>query len=215
MTFKLSSSSLGLMNECPRCFWLTQHKVWKRPDGIFSSLPSGMDSILKTHFDNFMRKGLLPPELKANGHTKEMLLFNNEDLLKAWRSNFKGIQWEDKQGNVLRGAIDNLLINGEKIIVLDYKTRGFPLKDDTHEHYQDQIDIYNFLLRKNKYQTENFGFLLFYHPKEVLETGEVVFNIDLKKMRVNLKNAERIFESAIKLLNEDCPKKSCLWCEGR
>ena len=92
-SFKLSPSSLNLFKECPRCFWLTQHKVWKRPDGIFPSLPSGMDSILKQHFDKFMRKGLLPPEIKDNGDAKGMLRFNDEDLLKVWRSNFKGIQW--------------------------------------------------------------------------------------------------------------------------
>ncbi len=215
MTFKLSPSSLNLFHECARCFWLTQHSVWKRPVGIFPSLPSGMDGILKTHFDKFMRKGILHPELCNNSHCSDMKLFDDEELLKIWRSNFKGIQWKDKNGNILRGAVDNLLIKGKKLIVLDYKTRGFPLKDDTHEHYQDQIDIYNFLLRKNKYSTESFGFLLFYHPKEVLETGEVVFNTDLKKMKVNVKNAEKLFNMALKLLNGKCPKKSCEWCDGR
>ncbi len=215
MTFKLSPSSLNLMDECARCFWLTQHKVWARPNGIFPSLPSGMDSILKVHFDKFMRKGLLPPELRGNGDTHGMLLFDNEKTLAVWRSNFKGIQFEDKQGNVLRGAVDNILKKGNKLIVLDYKTRGFPLKEDTHEHYQHQLDIYNFLLRKNGHETEDYAFLLFYHPKEVLETGEIVFNTDLKKMHVNVKNAEKIWKKAIKLLNADCPKKSCAWCEGR
>ena len=215
MAFKLSPSALNLMEECQRCFWLVQHKVWARPNGIFPSLPSGMDGILKIHFDNFMRKGLLPPELKDNGDTKGMLLFNDEELLKIWRSNFKGIQWEDTKGNILRGAVDNILKKGKKLIVLDYKTRGYALKEDTHEHYQNQIDIYNFLLRKNKHETEDYAFLLFYHPKEVKETGEVIFNTDLKKMKVNIKNAEKIWNTAIKMLNEDCPKKSCDWCGGR
>jgi len=53
MPFKISPSSISLMNECPRCFWLDKHKVWIRPNGIFPSLPSGMDSILKKHFDKF------------------------------------------------------------------------------------------------------------------------------------------------------------------
>src|SRR3989344_7886168 len=212
---KLSPSSLSLMHECSRCFWLAQHKVWTRPNGIFPSLPSGMDGILKIHFDKFMRKGLLPPELVNNGDTKGMLLFDDEELLKAWRSNFKGIQWSDKEGNILKGAVDNILKKGKKLIVLDYKTRGYALKEDTHEHYQNQMDIYTFLLRKNKHETEDYAFLLFYHPKEVKETGEVIFNTDLKKMKVNIKNAEKIWNTAIKMLNEDCPKKSCDWCEGR
>jgi hypothetical protein len=48
--FKLSPSKLNLFQECKRCFWLEKHKVWKRPQGIFPSLPSEMDKILKIHF---------------------------------------------------------------------------------------------------------------------------------------------------------------------
>lgn len=123
------------MQECPRCFWLEKHKVWKRPSGIFPSLPSGMDGILKTHFDKFRDKGELPPEIKDHHHTKGLKLFGDKELLKAWRNNLKGIRWEDGDGNILFGAVDNILMKGNKLIVLDYKTRGFALKDDTAEHY--------------------------------------------------------------------------------
>ena len=204
------------MKECPRCFWLTQHKVWNRPSGIFPSLPSGMDSILKKHFDKFMRMEELPPELRnTECEDTKCKLFDDEEKLKVWRSNLKGISWKDENGNILHGAVDNLLVKGKKIIVLDYKTRGFPLKEDTHEHYQNQLDIYNFLLRMNDYETEDYAFLLFYHPKEVMSTGEVIFNTDLKKMKVDVKSAGELFEDAIRLLNGDCPKKSCVWCDGR
>jgi hypothetical protein len=214
MIFKLSPSSLSLMQECPRCFWLAQHKVFTRPAGIFPSLPSGMDSILKIHFDKFMRKGELPPELCNHTECNNIKLFDDEEKLKTWRSNFKGISWTDKEGNILHGAVDNLLMKGKKIIVLDYKTRGFALKEDTAEHYQNQLDIYNFLLRKNGYETEDYAYLLFYVPKEVMSTGEVLFDTTLKKMKVDVKNAETTWKGALKLLNENCPTKSCEWCVG-
>lgn len=213
--FKLSPSSINLMIECPRCFWLTQHKVWKRPAGVFPSLPSGMDSVLKVHFDKFMKQGKLPPELCDKKECANLKLFDDEDKLKIWRSNLKGIFWADEDGNIIHGAVDNLLLDKDKIVVLDYKTRGFPLKEDTHEHYQLQLDIYNFLLRKNGYKTEDFAYLLFYYPKEVLKTGEVIFNTELKRMKVDVKDAETTIKSAIKLLNSDCPTKSCEWCKGR
>ncbi|MCH7568754.1 MAG: PD-(D/E)XK nuclease family protein [Nanoarchaeota archaeon] len=203
------------MKECPRCFWLTQHKVWKRPSGIFPSLPGGMDKILKEHFDKFMDKGQLPPELCENNHCKNMKLFDDHALIAIWRSNFKGIRYEDKKGNILRGAVDNILMKGKKLIVLDYKTRGYPLKDDTADHYQNQLDIYNFLLRKEGYETEDYAFLLFYIPNKVLGTGEVLFDTELVKMKVDVKNAEKIFKKAIKLLNNECPEKSCEWCDGK
>src|SRR3989344_9678891 len=140
-TFKLSPSSLSLMQECPRCFWLTQHEVWKRPSGVFPSLPSGMDRILKEHFDRFRDKGELPPELCENSHCESLKLFNNKELLKVWRNNLKGITWTDKDGNILHGAVDNLLTKGKKLIVLDFKTKGAPLKDETEagDGYQNQL----------------------------------------------------------------------------
>ena len=46
-TYKLSPSSLSLMQECSRCFWMEKHKVWSRPSGPMSTLPMGMDKLLK------------------------------------------------------------------------------------------------------------------------------------------------------------------------
>ena len=211
MPHKFSPSSLSLLKDCPRCFWLKFNKDIKRPEGIFPSLPSGMDKILKIHFDSFMRKGELPPELKE---LKDVKLFDDEELLKVWRSNFKGIPWEDKEGNLFRGAIDNILKKGNKLIVLDYKTRGYPLKEDTHEHYQNQMDIYNLLLRKNNYKTEDYAYLLFYHPDKVNENGDVVFNTDLIKMKISIENAENIFKNALEVLKDKIPKASeeCEYC---
>jgi hypothetical protein len=212
-TFRLSPSSLNLMQECPRCFWLDKHNVWKRPVGIFPSLPSGMDRILKAHFDKFRERELLPPEICEDMNCIGMKLFGDAELLKTWQNNRKGISFKDEDGNELFGAIDNLLQKGKKLVVLDYKTRGYGLKDDTHEHYQLQLDIYNLLLRKNGYETEDFAFLLFYVPKEVTETGEVIFDTTLKKMSISVKNAEDAWKKALALLNSECPEKGCQWCE--
>ncbi|MEX2016962.1 MAG: PD-(D/E)XK nuclease family protein [Candidatus Pacearchaeota archaeon] len=211
-TFRLSPSSLNLMQECPRCFWLEKNGVWKRPVGIFPSLPSGMDRVLKIHFDKFRDRGILPPEIAEHHDCVGMNLFNDNELLKIWQNNRKGISFMDENGNELKGAVDNILQKGKKLIVLDYKTRGYDLKEDTHEHYQLQIDIYNYLLRKNGYETEDFGFLLFYVPKEVSETGEVIFDTTLKKMIINVKNAENTWKKALEFLNSECPEKGCEWC---
>jgi len=218
MVYKLSPSALSLMEDCPRCFWLHYNADKKRPDSIFPSLPSGMDSVLKKHFDKFMEKAMLPPELRENKECKEFKLFDDAELLKIWRSNFKGISVGNKEGNILHGAVDNILINkkNKKLIVLDYKTRGFPLKEDTAGHYQNQLNIYNFLLRENGYDTEDFSFLLFYYPKEVTEEGYVVFDTKLIKMKTSSKEGEMLWKDALRLLNGECPerheKEPCEWC---
>ncbi len=213
MPYKFSPSSLSLLKECPRCFYLHFNKGIKRPDTIFPSLPSGMDKILKAHFDSFIGKGKLPPELKDMND--EVTLFDNTGLLEVWRNNFKGIQWTDEKGNLIRGAVDNILQKGKKLIVLDYKTRGYPLKEDTAKYYQDQLDIYNFLLRKNGYETEDYAYLLFYHPDKVNENGNIFFHTDLVRMDISVKNAERIFNEAVKVLEGNMPEPSdnCQFCE--
>jgi len=217
MVYKLSPSAINLFLECPRCFWLDKHGVWKRPAGIFPSLPSGMDRILKEHFDRFRDNGELPPEICTHEHCNGLKLFGEtqeeKDLINSWRNNFKGIRYTDKKGNTLFGAVDNILKNKDTLIVLDYKTRGFPVKEDTHEHYQNQMDTYNFLLRENGYKTEDYTFLLFYMPSKVMPTGEVIFDTTLLKIKTNPKDGEKIFKKAISCLEDDCPKKTCQWCK--
>jgi len=213
MPHKFSPSSLSLMKQCKRCFWLRFNENIRRPEGIFPSLPNGMDKILKAHFDSFLDKGILPPELKElEGNFK---LYDNEFLLENWRNNRRGIRWEDDNGNIFMGAVDNILKKGDKLIVLDYKTRGFPLKEDTHKYNQDQMDIYNLLLRKNNYATEDFAFLLFYHPTGVNEQGDIIFHTDLIKLEISINNAAKIFHNALELLKEPIPQPSdtCEYCK--
>ncbi len=213
--YKFSPSTLNLLKDCPRCFWLQFKKDIKRPVSIFPSLPSGIDKKLKEYFDFFIENKKIPPEIKSLEGVK---LFDNLELLNVWRNNFKGIQWKDTSGNILHGAIDALLVKENKLIVLDFKTRGFPLKDDTHEHYQDQLDLYNFLLRKNNHQTEDHSYLLFYYPDKINSEGNVKFHTELVKIRVSIENAERILNKAIQVLNSEMPSASenctfCKWAE--
>jgi hypothetical protein len=173
-----------------------------------------MDLVLKKHFDKFMAQGKLPPELRnTECESTGCQLFSDSPTLEVWRNNRKGITFEDENGNILKGAVDNILVKDKKLIVLDYKTRGFPLKEDTHKHYIDQLNIYNFLLRKNGYSTESYSFLLFYYPREVLESGEVAFDIRLIKIPIDVNSAEELWKESLRVLNSPCPKESCEWCE--
>jgi hypothetical protein len=80
------------------------------------------------------------------------------------------------------------------------------------------MDIYNLLLRKNGYETEDYTYLLFYHPNKVHENGNVDFNVDLVKIKVNIRNAETIFREAINVLEGSIPESDeecgfCGWVE--
>lgn len=210
--YRLSPSTLSLYSDCPRCFWLHFHGL-KRPDTIFPSLPGGMDRILKQHFDRYSKKGALPPELSMlKGQVR---LFDDGGLLSDWTSSRRGLNYEDKGGNALRGAVDYILVKGSKLIVLDFKTRGFPVKEDTARYYQNQLDVYNFLLRKNGFETEDYSYLLFYHPHEVAKNGKIDFVTDLVRISVYPSNAERLFSDAIAVLEGKKPAADpeCGFCK--
>ncbi len=212
MAYTLSPSSLGVFLECPRCFWLYQNERTKRTQGTFNpSLPSGMDYAIKKYFDSYRARGEAPPELSS---LKGVKLFDDK-ILKEWRDNRSGIRWKDNEGNTLMGAVDDILRNDTKLIVLDYKTKGFKLKEDSHERYQHQLNIYTFLLQQNNYATEDFACLLFYSgPKEVKENGIVVFNTDLVKVGVSVENARKLFEDAVNVLESKIPNNKCDHCRS-
>ncbi len=212
--YKLSPSSLNLMEDCPYCFWLQIVKGEKRPYGPFPSLPNGMDRVLKEHFDRFMRRGELPPELREEKCMEGYRLFDDEEKLRVWRDNFRGLEYFDEESGVLlHGAVDNILVKDGKLVVLDYKTRGYPLRENSHEHYITQMDIYNFLLQKNGYPTEDFSFLLFYYPNRVTETGEVIFDTRLVKVKTDSGRGERVFRKALRILESEEPPKPDARCE--
>jgi hypothetical protein len=209
----LSPSTLSLFAECPRCFWLHVKEKIKRPSSPFPSLPSGMDLILKKHFDRHRKEGSVPEELEGKFEGR---LFRDTGKLDTWRNNLQGLRFTDEEtGVTLMGAIDDLFVTSEgRYAPLDFKTRGFPRKENTHEFYQRQMDLYSFLLEKNSLPPADFAILVFYHPVRVDEKHNVIFDPDPVKVPVDRKRGERVFLDAVKCLLGERPEPSrdCEFC---
>lgn len=210
---KISPSQISNLLECPRCLWLQFHEGIKRPEGIFPSLPSGMDGVFKKYFDSFRASRALPPEIKGKVEGK---LFTDEEKLKVWQNNFKGLHAEFPQYDLLlKGAIDDVLVSKEgKYIPFDFKTRGYPLKEDTHQHYQTQLNLYALLFEKNGLPPTDFGYLLFFYPKSYLGEGTTNFAHELVKMTVNPRDGEAILQKVQKILTGPKPiaHEACAFC---
>jgi CRISPR/Cas system-associated exonuclease Cas4 (RecB family) len=209
---RLSASSIGVLLECPRCFWLQIHEAMRRPSGPFPSLPGGIDMVLKTYFDRYRRQGILPPDVR---NTLPGRLFADEAKLRIWRNNREGLRHQRKDlGILLTGAIDDLLQEGDRMTPLDFKTRGYAVKEDTHEHYQHQLDIYAYLLEQNGYPTTGRGYLLFYSPEEVRDGGIVQFRIEPVEMKTDLGRAEKLLEESAAVLAKPLPARhtQCAFC---
>ncbi|MBI2667721.1 hypothetical protein HYX17_03030, partial [Candidatus Woesearchaeota archaeon] len=54
----------------------------------------------------------------------------------------------------------------------------------------------------------------FYYPKEVLSSGEVVFNSELVKLKISVKNGEKVFNDAVECVLGKIPEEKCEWCEN-
>ena len=208
----LSPSKLNLFQECPLCFWLQEAKGIHRPRGIFSSLPNGLDLLIKDYFDKYRALNIVPPELEGKVRGKPM---SDQKLLDSWRSWKTGLRYIDEELKaVLFGALDECFTEGNDYIPVDYKTRGFDLKEDSTSYYQTQLDCYSFLLEKNGYHQPNFGYLIYYIPESVGENGLIKFKIEPYQLATQAERGYEIFKSAVKLLNGPQPAShsGCQFC---
>ncbi len=211
---RLSASSLGLMLDCPRCFWLKVVKKIDRPSGPFPSLPGGIDAVMKKHFDVYRSKGL-PPELVGKVDGK---LFDDIELIDKWRNWRTGLSVTDQEHNIkLVAAFDDLLVNDGKFIPFDVKTKGWQPKTDAKDHYQHQLDVYAYVLSKNGYEVEDYAYLAFYHPEIANGDGSIKFVTTVVKVSTKLDHAEKMIADAVKIIEgkESKPSEKCGFCAWR
>jgi len=210
---RLSPSTLNLFLECPRCFWLHINKRIQRPRGIFPSLPSGMDLVIKDYFDKYRADGKLPPEIDGDVKGK---LIPDLNLLSKWRDWRTGLSYYDKELDVtLFGALDDCLQDNKIYIPLDYKTRGFPPRDgDSEKYYGNQLSSYALILTENGYPVKDSGYLVYYYPKEVKTKGRVDFHVKVVKINADPEKAKKTLSNAMKLLNGPIPpyNPNCEYC---
>jgi len=209
----LSNSRLGLYTECPRCFWLDMNAGIRRPDTIFPSLPGGLDAQFKRYFDQFRARADLPPEVK--GKLPGQLLADLETI-NRWRDWKRGIRFSPPWSDVeLMGALDECLVDEAGFYYpLDYKTRGYAPKTDTHAYYQDQMNFYTLLLEGNSLKTQRLAYLLYYHPIEVKEHGLIQFDISVQEIQTHPDVAERLVKDAVSVLGGPAPASpaACGFC---
>ncbi|MBX4190201.1 PD-(D/E)XK nuclease family protein [Candidatus Parcubacteria bacterium] len=204
-SLRLSRSSLKLFQDCPRCFWLDLHHKIKRPPPFPYTLSSAVDFLVKQEFDKYRPTGELPPIFVQHGVRAK--LFNGEQL-PVWRENFKGVQYFDEDLNaMLYGAVDDVLEFADgSLAVVDYKSSG-SREIRIYEDYQKQMDIYNWLLDRNGFQTQPEAYFVFY---QVDKTGggfqnALPFIEQLKAIKVDKTWVGDVFEQAVMVARRDTP----------
>lgn len=211
-SFRLSPSTVSLFLDCPRCFWRALNQQVHRPRGIFPSLPGGMDLVIKDYFDGYRARGEMPPEVKGKVRGT---LFPDREVLERWRNWRLGLRYEDREsGGVLSGALDDCLVEKDKYIPLDYKTRGGDLRGGEEKYYQHQLDIYSLMLQENGFPAAGAAYLLYYIPKKVAEGGQVRFDVIPHEVKTDTERARETLREAIACLKEPMPARhsECEYC---
>ena len=177
--YQLSRSKIEDFKKCPRCFYLDRKCGTKQPSSFPYTLNNAVDVLLKKEFDKYRMEGRRPPLLIQHGI--DAIPFMHADL-DEWRMNFKGIKYYHEQSNlIITGAVDDIWINPDgELIAVDYKatstTKEITLSD--RAYLKTQIEIYQWLLRKNGFKVSKIGYFLMCNGDSTREsfTGKLSFD---------------------------------------
>lgn len=184
--WKLSRSKIDLFQECPRCFYIDNKLGVKRPPGFPFALNSAVDNMLKNEFDALRENGGSHPLIEQFGIDAKPA---PHDQIDEWRENFKGVQYfHEPTGMTVTGAIDDLWIDGSgNYIVVDYKAtaKAEPVKElteaDYHQGYKRQLEVYQWLLRKNGLKVSDKAYWVYCtgDPNEEKFDAQINFEIHI------------------------------------
>lgn len=207
--FKISRSKIDLFLDCPRCFYYDRKLGVSRPPGFPFTLNSAVDSLLKQEFDIHRANGTKHPLIEKYG--VDAMPIPHKDLNK-WRHNFTGVQYLHEPTNFLiYGAIDDLWQNSKgEYIVVDYKATSkreeiTELNQEWHAGYKRQMEIYQWLLRRNGYKVSDTGYFVYANGKSDAKAfdGKLEFDVTLIPYAGNDSWIEQTIFDIYKCLNSD------------
>lgn len=222
--WKLSRSKIDLYMECPRCFYLDNKLGVKRPPGFPFALNSAVDELLKKEFDILREKG--EPHELIDRYGVDAKPVKHEEL-DVWRENFQGVQYyHQPTGFWVSGAIDDLWINSQgEYIVVDYKATSknediTELNKDWQEGYKRQMEVYQWLLRRNGYPVSNTGYFVYCNGITDVEKfdAKLEFRITLVEHRGDDSWVEPKLHEIKKVLDSEeipLPDPDCDFCAYR
>jgi len=219
--FKLSRSKVENFISCKKCFYIDRRLGVAKPPGYPFNINSAVDELLKKEFDLYRKKGEPHPYMLETN--KNLIPFQSE-LLDEWRENFKGVRFHHIQTNfILSGAVDDLWfdIDTKEVIVVDYKSTAknskVTIDEDWQRSYKNQMEFYQWLLRKNNLNVSNTGYFVYCNGDKSREKFESTIHFDVSVIEY-IGDSSWVDETLLdikKVLNSNHiprPEKSCEYC---
>ena len=220
-SFAVSRSGIDLFIQCQRCFYIDKRLGTARPPGFPFSLNSAVDTLLKKEFDSHRARGSKHPLMKEYGI--DAVPFAHEEL-NAWRDSLRrGIQYLHEPTNLLiRGGVDDVWVNPkDELHIVDYKATSkngeVNLDAEWQDGYKRQMEIYQWLFRKNSFKVSDVGYFVYCNGNTDKEAFDAKLEFDIKVIPYSgndewveqaIKNLHRCLMSAV------LPEKSadCDYC---
>lgn len=222
--YRLSRSKIDLFINCPRCFYLDRRLGVGQPPGYPFSLNSAVDKLLKKEFDIHRSARTAHPLMEHYG-VDAIPFFH--DKLEEWRDSLRrGITYKMEGTNInITGGVDDVWVkpNGELIIV-DYKATSkdeeVTLDADWQIGYKRQMEIYQWLFRKNGFRVSNTGYFVYCNGNTDKEAFDAKLQFDIKVLPYEGDDSwvESTVKKAIKTLQNDALPESgedCDFCKYR
>jgi len=222
--FRISRSKIDLFINCSRCFYFDRRLGVSQPPGFPFSLNSAVDKLLKKEFDIHRADKTPHPLMKTYG--VDAIPYQDKNIYK-WRDALRGgIEFLHKETNLfITGGIDDIWVNpAGELIIVDYKATSkdgeVNLDADWQIGYKRQMEIYQWLFRKNNYKVSSTGYFVYCNGDTDREAfdGKLEFNIKLIPYKGDDSWVEGTIKDIYKCLNSDkLPEAGadCDYCKYR
>lgn len=223
--YTISRSKVERFTECARCFWMEARFGIGRPDMPSFTLNNAVDELFKREFDIRRKDGKAHPIMEQYG--VDAVPFQHEQI-EEWRDALKrGIKHHHQETNlILRGGIDDIWKNtkSDEVYIVDYKaTAGkdvVTLDDEWKNSYKRQIEVYQWLFRKNGFNVSPTAYFVYANGQNDREAfdGKLEFDVTLLPYVGDDSWVEpTLIELKKCLMSEDIPKAgvSCDFCKYR
>ncbi len=220
---KLSRSKIDNYIKCPRCFYIDVRLGVAQPPGYPFSLNAAVDHLLKKEFDIHRAANTPHPLMAAYG--LDAVPYQHPDL-NTWRNARVGIHYIDPATNLkIYGGIDDVWINPRgELIIVDYKATSkdseVSLDADWQMGYKRQVEIYQWLFKKNGFTVSDTAYFVYCNGKRDAEAfdGKLEFNIKLIPYTGNTDWIEPTLAKIKQCLTSDQlpdPDPDCDFCKYR
>ncbi|MGA9350605.1 MAG: PD-(D/E)XK nuclease family protein [Anaerolineae bacterium] len=202
---RVSQTTLNVLRECERCFWLHLHGV-RRPGGSEGSWPTiarGLDTVISHYCAPYRDQNALPP----------LLLQHLRGRLVTVRT---GPCFDPDTGLTLVDRLHECLeLDGGLFAPIDHKTQGLA-PHGVQEAERLQLDLYTLLLAESGYSVADYGILVYYVPVDGELHEGFPFKVHVHKADTDAERARtwlRRARAVLDLADPPEPSPDCPYCD--